>query len=168
VRSRAIPRVRPGPAAPGVSRLGGGTCGLLEAEGGPLVAVEVGEAALGFVRNESARQLRAGRSRTIGLVVLDYGGELAAGHLAERGQRRIAFVGGSLGIKQVQDRFDGARRALLEAGLPESALTVVETPALNFPSGLAAGAQIASMPAGSRPTAAFCANDLLAWACSRR
>ena len=27
--------------------------------------------ALGFVRNESARQLRAGRSRTIGLVVLD-------------------------------------------------------------------------------------------------
>src|SRR3954447_12291277 len=26
---------------------------------------------LGFVRNESARQLRAGRSRTIGLVVLD-------------------------------------------------------------------------------------------------
>jgi LacI family transcriptional regulator len=28
-------------------------------------------ASLGFVRNESARQLRAGRSRTIGLVVLD-------------------------------------------------------------------------------------------------
>ena len=26
---------------------------------------------LGFVRNEAARQLRAGRSRTIGLVVLD-------------------------------------------------------------------------------------------------
>lgn len=26
---------------------------------------------LGFVRNESARQLRAGRSRTIGLLVLD-------------------------------------------------------------------------------------------------
>src|SRR3712207_9349446 len=28
-------------------------------------------AALGFVRNESARQLRAGSSRTVGLVVLD-------------------------------------------------------------------------------------------------
>ena len=28
---------------------------------------------LGFVRNEAARQLRAGRSRTIGLVVLDVG-----------------------------------------------------------------------------------------------
>lgn len=28
-------------------------------------------AELGFIRNESARQLRAGRSRTIGLLVLD-------------------------------------------------------------------------------------------------
>src|ERR1700712_749198 len=28
---------------------------------------------LGFIRNEAARQLRAGRSRTIGLVVLDIG-----------------------------------------------------------------------------------------------
>ena len=27
--------------------------------------------ALGYVRNDSARQLRAGRSRTVGLVVLD-------------------------------------------------------------------------------------------------
>ena len=38
---------------------------------------------LGFVRNEAARQLRAGRSRTIGLVVLDVGNpfftDLAAG-----------------------------------------------------------------------------------------
>ena len=38
---------------------------------------------LGFVRNEAARQLRAGRSRTIGLLVLDIGNpfftDLAAG-----------------------------------------------------------------------------------------
>src|SRR3954464_10004003 len=33
--------------------------------------VQAAIAALGFVRNESARHLRAGRSRTIGLVVLD-------------------------------------------------------------------------------------------------
>ena len=33
--------------------------------------VEAAIADLGYVRNESARQLRAGRSRTIGLVVLD-------------------------------------------------------------------------------------------------
>jgi DNA-binding LacI/PurR family transcriptional regulator len=33
--------------------------------------VQVAIKELGFIRNESARQLRAGRSRTIGLVVLD-------------------------------------------------------------------------------------------------
>jgi LacI family transcriptional regulator len=212
-------------------------------------------AALGFVRNESARQLRAGHSRTIGLVVLDvsnpfftdvargvedaataaglavilcnsdekseregsyldlleehrvqgilitpvrgvserlrqlqrrgipvvlldrwastrdhcsvsvndvYGGELAAAHLLRRGHRRMAFVGGPFTIKQVHDRHDGARRALLADGLPASALTTVETPALNFAAGRAAGAQIADMPARRRPTAAFCANDLVA------
>jgi LacI family transcriptional regulator len=219
------------------------------------VRVEEAIAALGFVRNESARQLRAGRSRTIGLVVLDvsnpfftdvargvedaaaaaglavilcnsdqrvererrylelleehrvqgilitpvgtaneqlrllrrrgtpvvlldrgaparnqcstsvddvYGGELATAHLVEQGHERIAFVGGPFGIKQVQDRHDGARRVVQRAGLPESALVVVETPALNFRSGRAAGAQIAEMPARERPTAAFCANDVLA------
>ncbi|HYY81887.1 MAG TPA: LacI family DNA-binding transcriptional regulator [Actinomycetes bacterium] len=217
--------------------------------------VEQAIAALGFVRNESARQLRAGRSRTLGLVVLDvsnpfftdvargvedaaaaaglavilcnsdekaererryldlleehrvhgilitpvrgvserlrqlqrrgtpvvlldrwastrnhcsvsvddvYGGELAAGHLVEHGHRRIAFVGGPFSIKQVRDRHEGAGRALAAAGLPASALTTVETPALNFSSGLAAGARIAELPARARPTAAFCANDLLA------
>ena len=217
--------------------------------------VEEAIAALGFVRNESARQLRAGRSRTLGLVVLDvsnpfftdvargvedaaaaaglavilcnsdektererryldlleehrvhgilitpvkgvserlrqmqrrgtpvvlldrwastrnhcsvsvndvYGGELAVTHLVERGHRRIAFVGGPFSIKQVHDRHEGATRALLGAGLPASALTSVETQALNFSSGLAAGAQLAELPPGRRPTAAFCANDLLA------
>jgi len=211
--------------------------------------------ALEFVRNESARQLRAGRSHTLGLVVLDvsnpfftdvargvedaateaglavilcnsdekaererryldlleehrvqgilitpvtgvserlrqlqrrgtpvvlldrwastrnhcsvsvndvYGGELAAAHLVEQGHRRIAFVGGPFTIKQVHDRHDGAGRALLAAGLPASALTTVETPALNFASGRAAGGQIADMPSRRRPTAAFCANDLVA------
>jgi LacI family transcriptional regulator len=212
-------------------------------------------AGLGFVRNESARQLRAGHSRTIGLVVLDVsnpfftdvargvedaataaglavivcnsdekaererryldlleehrvqgilitpvsgvnerlrqlqrrgtpvvlldrwaptrdhcsvsvddvsGGELAAAHLVEQGHQRIAFVGGPFSIKQVHDRRDGATRALLAAGLPAGALTVVATPALNFASGRAAGGQIADLPARRRPTAAVCANDLVA------
>src|SRR3954451_5914505 len=38
---------------------------------GPRERVLAAIEALGFVRNESARQLRAGRSRTLGLVVLD-------------------------------------------------------------------------------------------------
>jgi LacI family transcriptional regulator len=209
---------------------------------------------LGFVRNEAARQLRAGRSRTIGLVVLDVGnpfftdiaagveraaadsglslilcnsaddsareahylglleeqraygvllspvngdtsrltalrkrgiatvlvdrraprtmcsvsvddvvgGELAAAHLAELGHRRIAFVGGPAGLKQVSDRLLGARQALTAAGLPASALTVIETAALTVAQGRAAGERLASLPARRRVSAVFCANDLLA------
>ena len=209
---------------------------------------------LGFVRNEAARQLRAGRSRTIGLVVLDVGnpfftdiaagveraaadsglslilcnsaddsareahylglleeqraygvllspvngdtsrltalrkrgiatvlvdrraprtmcsvsvddvvgGELAAAHLAELGHRRIAFVGGPAGLKQVSDRLLGARQALTAAGLRASALTVIETAALTVAQGRAAGERLASLPARRRVSAVFCANDLLA------
>jgi len=39
---------------------------------------------------------------------------------------------------------------------------VIETPALNVAAGLQAGVAIAQMPPDSRPTAVFCANDLLA------
>ena len=217
--------------------------------------VEEAIAALGFVRNESARQLRAGRSRTLGLVVLDvanpfftdvahgveeavaaeglavvlcdsaenaererryldlleeqrvqgilitpvdgvgkrlrqlrqrgipvvlvdrwastrsfcsvsvddvYGGELAAAHLVDQGHQQIAFVGGPYRFKQVVDRHDGAQRAVTAAGLAASALVKVETPALNVTSGRDAGAEIAELPPSRRPTAAFCANDLVA------
>lgn len=210
---------------------------------------------LGFVRNESARQLRAGRSRTIGLVVLDVanpfftdvargvedeasasglavilcnsddqeeketrylevleehrvqgilitpvsgaderlatvarrgtpivlldsrspshgqcsvavddvlGGELAIAHLLEDGHERIAFVGGPPAIRQVTDRRDGALRAMRRAGYTEADLVVVETAALNVGCGQRAGAMIADLPTASRPTAVFCANDLLA------
>jgi LacI family transcriptional regulator len=210
---------------------------------------------LGFVRNEAARQLRAGRSRTVGLVVLDVrnpfftdvaagveqtaggsgnsvvlcnsnddvarekhylsmlkeqraygilitpvgtetageieeirrmgtpvvlvdrganrqqcsvsvndrlGGELAVAHLIEQGHRRIGFVGGPVAIDQVRQRLAGARAAVAAAGLRRDALTVVETPRLDIDSGRTTGATLAAMPARRRPTAAFCANDLLA------
>jgi LacI family transcriptional regulator len=91
-----------------------------------------------------------------------YGGELAATHLVDQGHERIAFVGGPFAFKQVADRYDGARRGLASAGLPESALVRVETPALNCAAGRAAGARIAEFPPKRRPTAAFCANDLVA------
>jgi LacI family transcriptional regulator len=209
---------------------------------------------LGFVRNEAARQLRAGHSRTIGLVVLDVGnpfftdiargveatasksglsvvlcnsnddtarelhhlghlqeqrafgilitpigtknpaidavrrrgtpvvlvdrgssrrecsvsvndrvgGELAVGHLIENGHRRIGFVGGPLAIKQVSERLEGARAAMRAAGLRSDALVVIETPRLDVAAGRATGERIAALPARRRPTAVFCANDLLA------
>jgi LacI family transcriptional regulator len=211
--------------------------------------------ALGFVRNESARQLRAGRSRTIGLVVLDVanpfftdvargvedeastsglavilcntdeqlekeerylelleehrvqgilitpvadaerrlvplqqrgtpvilvdsrspagsqcsvavddvlGGEAAMAHLIETGHERIAYVGGPPSLRQVTDRLDGARRALDRAGGAVSDLRVIETGALNVAAGQRAGAEIAGLDPRDRPTAAFCANDLVA------
>jgi LacI family transcriptional regulator len=210
---------------------------------------------LGFIRNESARQLRAGRSRTIGLVVLDVanpfftdvargvedeasesglavilcnsddqqtkethylelleehrvqgilitpvsgaherlallqrrgtpvvlvdsrspsrgqcsvsvddvlGGDIAVSHLLETQHERIAFVGGPMSIRQVADRREGAIRALERAGFSGDGLHVVETAALNVPAGQKAGAAIADLPAARRPTAIFCANDLLA------
>ena len=210
---------------------------------------------LGFVRNESARQLRAGRSRMIGLIVLDVanpfftdvargvedeasksglavilcnsddqlakengylnlleehrvqgilitpvadderrlaqlqargtpvilvdsrspsgsqcsvavddvlGGDVAASHLLALGHERIAFAGGPFNLRQVADRRDGAVRALGRAGAGPGDLMIIETPALNVSAGQAAGAAIADMDSAARPTAVFCANDLIA------
>jgi LacI family transcriptional regulator len=210
---------------------------------------------LNFVRNESARQLRAGRSRTIGLVVLDVGnpfftdvargveefaaerdttvllcsssgstereaqqltllaeqrvrgvlivpnrfsvtqlrtlrnsdtpvvlldhrspnrqicsvsvddemgGNLAVAHLLSSGHRRIAFIGGEGRANQVHDRANGGRRAIDEAGHLSSSLTMIDVESLNVAGGREAGRQLLAMSKRTRPTAAFCANDLLA------
>ena len=211
--------------------------------------------ALGFVRNESARQLRAGRSRIIGLIVLDVanpfftdvargvedeasmsglavilcnsddqlpkensylelleehrvqgilitpvagtderlallqqrgtpvvlvdsrspsgglcsvavddvlGGDVAMSHLLETGHERVAYIGGPVSFRQVADRRDGALRALARAGRGPGDMLMIETQALNVAAGQRAGAQIAAMPGGLRPTGVFCANDLIA------
>ena len=207
---------------------------------------------LGFVRNEAARHLRAGRSRIVGLIVLDVanpfftdvargveqladehntmvvlcnsgenpererrhleqlveqrvlgvlitpvetvnphldrlaargipvvlvdrgagrkqcsvavddqrGGRLAGSHLVEQGHRRIAFVGGPFSIQQVSDRHAGLEAAVAEGAGAE--ITVFTTPSLSVAEGRRAGERIAELPAAARPTAAFCANDLLA------
>jgi LacI family transcriptional regulator, galactose operon repressor len=210
---------------------------------------------LGFVRNESARQLRAGRSRTLAYVMLDatnpfftdvaqgiedaaesrdlslfscnsanradrelaylnrlqqqrvqgilitpvnpnepvlgeiarqgtpivivdrvgdvathcsvavddvHGGQLAVGHLLDLDHQRIAFVGGPMSIGQVRDRLTGARRAMEEAGRSPDDLALVHTESLTADEGRSAGERIAGMARRTRPTAAFCANDLLA------
>jgi LacI family transcriptional regulator len=88
------------------------------------------------------------------------GGDLAATHLLETGHRRIAFVGGPRAIGQVTDRISGAGQAV--ARVPGAELTVLETAALNVAEGRRAGERLAGLPAARRPTAAFCANDLLA------
>ncbi len=220
-------------------------------------------AELGFVRNESARQLRAGSSRSVGLVVLDIanpfftdvargveevvdaaglslilcntddrparekahlaalaeqrvqgvlitptaelsddiaalrergvpvvlvdrraptadqcavatddvlGGRLAAEHLLERGHRRIAFIGGSAGsshpaLPQVQERHAGVTAAVdaaRRAGMDDAELTVLSPADLTVAGGREAAARVIGIPAARRPTAAVCANDLIA------
>lgn len=210
---------------------------------------------LGFVRNESARQLRAGRSRTVGYIMLDgtnpffadvaqgieheaelnglalflcnsdsrpdrertylahleqqrvqgilitpsdpeaeildelprrgtpvvivdrtrradthcsvavddvLGGDLAVGHLLEMGHRRIAFLGGPLTLGQVNDRWVGAQRAFARSGLPEEGMTAVDTGTLTVAGGKSAAERLIGLPSQTRPSAVFCANDLVA------
>jgi LacI family transcriptional regulator len=90
------------------------------------------------------------------------GGRLAVEHLLDRGHRRVAFVGGPLSIGQVAERYHGALEAWQAAGLPEDDLTLIAADSLTVASGRSAGERLAGIPSGRRPTAAFCANDLVA------
>ena len=90
------------------------------------------------------------------------GGLLAVTHLIEQGHRRIAFIGGPLSTVQVADRLRGAHAAFQAAGRSPDDLAVLPTDALNFAEGLRAGERLLGLPKARRPTAAFCANDLVA------
>jgi len=208
---------------------------------------------LGFVRNDAARQLKAGKSQTIGLVVLDSsnpffaelargaedramelglsllvgnsgndevregkyinlfeeqrmagvlvspsgtgtslvsnlkskgfrsvlvdrmadaelccsvgvddvaGGRTAVQHLIEQGRKRIAFVGGPMNIKQVQDRLAGAREAIAEVS--GVSLRVIESKAMTVLAGRDIGDELVAAGVAELPDAIFAANDLLA------
>ncbi|MFE2137603.1 LacI family DNA-binding transcriptional regulator, partial [Streptomyces sp. NPDC059466] len=88
------------------------------------------------------------------------GGALAVRHLVDAGHRSIAYVSGPPGLNQVTDRRTGALNALAEAGLPPSALRELPTQRLDVAAGRDAGARLLGLAV--RPTAVFCANDLLA------
>ncbi|MEV7043401.1 LacI family DNA-binding transcriptional regulator [Amycolatopsis sp. NPDC051061] len=90
------------------------------------------------------------------------GGEIAVRHLLDQGHRRIAFVGGELDIGQVRERREGALRALRAAGLGPDRLVDLTTSQMAVADGGNAGRRLAGLPAATRPSAAFCANDLLA------
>jgi LacI family transcriptional regulator len=90
------------------------------------------------------------------------GARLAVDHLLETGHDRIAFVGGPQSIGQVRDRREGATAALLAAGRSGGDLVRMDTAALSVAEGRAAGERIAGLAEAARPTAAVCANDLLA------
>ncbi|MEV0320332.1 substrate-binding domain-containing protein, partial [Streptomyces sp. NPDC050659] len=88
------------------------------------------------------------------------GGALAVRHLLDSGHRSVAYVSGPPGLNQVRDRREGALQALAEADLPASALRELPTERLDVAAGRDAGARFLGL--AERPTAVFCANDLLA------
>ncbi|GAB2824931.1 LacI family DNA-binding transcriptional regulator [Streptomyces daliensis] len=89
------------------------------------------------------------------------GGALAARHLLERGHDGIVYVSGPMHLNQCQDRRAGVVTALREAGLAEEdALRHIEAERLDVAAGRDAGARLLGM--SPRPSAVFCANDLLA------
>jgi LacI family transcriptional regulator len=90
------------------------------------------------------------------------GGRIAAEHLAEQGHERVAFIGGPDSIGQVRERLEGARLMWAELGRPAEDLIHLPTEALTVAEGRTAGERLAGLPVRRRPTAAFCANDLLA------
>lgn len=91
------------------------------------------------------------------------GGRIAIEHLIDRGHQRVAFVGGPPSLGQVRDRYQGARLAWTEAGLPDRDLVVLVGAGFNAQEGREAGMRIAGLPASRRPTAAFCVNDVVAF-----
>jgi LacI family transcriptional regulator len=88
------------------------------------------------------------------------GGGLALGHLVRAGHREIVYISGPFTLAQCRDRLTGAREAVAEAGLPESALTVIEAEQMTVTSGRDAGSRLLGL--ARRPTAVFCVNDLVA------
>jgi LacI family transcriptional regulator len=89
------------------------------------------------------------------------GGELAGGHLVERGHSRIAFFSGPLSLRQCADRLAGLRNAVEAAGLiADDVIEVVELPALK--ARISYEAARTMFEEHTDVTAAFCANDLLA------
>jgi LacI family transcriptional regulator len=91
-----------------------------------------------------------------------FGGRIAVEHLIDKGHTRVAFIGGPEALGQVRERLQGAREVWEEAGLPADDLIHLPTSTLSVGEGRSAGERLAGLPSRRRPTAAFCANDLVA------
>ncbi|MEU5722430.1 LacI family DNA-binding transcriptional regulator [Micromonospora sp. NPDC047738] len=103
----------------------------------------------------------SGRASRCSVAVDDVlGGRLAMDHLLDQGHRRIAYLGGPFSIAQVAERHAGAAAALEERGGAE--LRVATTTNLTVAAGRRAAEDLLALPARQRPTAVFCANDLIA------
>ena len=91
----------------------------------------------------------------------EHGGYLAARHLIETGRRRLVFAGHPEMAVQVQDRYDGARRAVAETNGAVS-LDLLVTREVQVGDGRQIGHEILAMPETERPDGVVAAADLLA------
>lgn len=88
------------------------------------------------------------------------GGMMAARHLLDLGRRRLAFVGGPLGIRQVADRLDGAAAVVREHS--GATLEVINVTQRMIADGREVGAALLARDPHLRPDAIFAVNDLTA------
>jgi LacI family transcriptional regulator len=88
------------------------------------------------------------------------GGRLAAGHLVDIGHTLIGYVSGPMSLAQCRERRAGALAELTERGMPEDSLSHIEADRMDVAAGRDAGRRLLNL--SRRPTAVFCANDLLA------
>lgn len=87
------------------------------------------------------------------------GGYDIACHLLDLGHQRFAFINGIEGHLSAERRFDGLKRALLEAGLNQDAVEAVRGD-FTFRSGGRLTTRLLDLP--DPPTALICANDDMA------
>ncbi|HEY8589279.1 MAG TPA: LacI family DNA-binding transcriptional regulator [Naasia sp.] len=90
------------------------------------------------------------------------GGRLAGEHLLSLGHRRIAFIGAENISRQVSDRHRGLREAATTAGLDVRDIELIPATTWKIGEGRAVGEMLARRRPEDRPTAVFCANDMLA------
>jgi LacI family transcriptional regulator len=106
---------------------------------------------------------RAIEDRSFSSVFADpfAGGYLAAGHLADTGRTRIAFVGPRRHGRPASERFAGAARAVEDRGTA-GPLQLIAIDSYSVEAGREAADLILGMPAASRPDGVFAVNDLVA------
>lgn len=118
------------------------------------------------------------RSHHVGVTLLDYkstksqecsvsvdhvrGGEIAIQHLADLGHKEIAWITGSEEYRQCVDRGRGVTNIAEGADVD---LTIITLKVLNSAEGEEAARKVMALE--NRPTAIFCANDMLAFGVMR-
>ena len=90
------------------------------------------------------------------------GARQAVRHLLEQGHRRIAHLSGPEQLEQSRERLQGAREAVVEAGLdPEAVLIVRHLPTMSADDGQHGFIEVMASEQDA-PTAFFCINDIVA------